>query len=113
MNDTEFEKDHLNLLIDIFPYAKDLPGLRFMINIDSGPIISNLNILSRISVYGYHMYPPVSNITSVSQETDRNCGLFKSIYQDNLLKFSSDRERHKKKSLLIFLWLAYFLGGDK
>ena len=83
-----------------------------MINIDSGPIISNLNILSRISVYGYHMYPPVSNITSVSQETDRNCGLFKSIYQDNLLKFSSDRERHKKKkSVNIFMVGLFFWGG--
>ena len=90
MDDTTFEKYIINLSIAIFPYAKDLSVLKVLVNIDIGPGRSNFNLLEILRLCGYCLYPEVPNSTSVSQEIDRNCSIFKT-YRENLLKFSSDQ----------------------
>ena len=74
MDDIEYEKYFLNLLIAILSDAKDLQGLIVLVKIDSRPGNSNLYHLERIRIYGYYLYPVVYNTTSVSQETNQNFG---------------------------------------
>ena len=57
-----------------------------MIKIDSGLGRNNKELLARLQIKGYILYPEVPNTT------DQMYGLFKSIYRIYLLKIASDRE---------------------
>ena len=92
MDDKEFESYLLNMMHCLYPDASDTPGKRVMIKLDSGPGRSNVDLLARLRLKGYLLYPGVPNTTAVTQETDQNYGLFKSIYRTNLLKMANDRE---------------------
>ena len=93
MDDDQFAKYLLNLISAIFPDCADKRGRRVIINIDSGPGRTNVELLARLQMMGVYLYPGVPNTTSVSQETDRNYGVFKSIYRENIEMFAYNRER--------------------
>ena len=81
MDDDQFAKYLLNLISAIFLDCADKHGRRVIIKIDSGPRRTNVELLARLQMMGVYLYPGVPNTTSVSQETDRNYGVFKSIYR--------------------------------
>ena len=84
MDDCEFEKYNLGSIIPLYPDAKDVPGLRVMIKADSGPGRTAASLLTKLRMLGFILYPGVPNTTSVTQETDRNYGPFKTQFRQNL-----------------------------
>ena len=87
MDQVEFEKYKMLSLIDRLGEIlgmTDLPRLRVMVKCDSGPGQLNVEFLARMNFLGFYLYPGVPNTTAVSQETDRNYGLFKTQFQKNL-----------------------------
>ena len=73
-----------NSIIPIFPDAKDIPGKRVIININSGPGQTSIKFLTKLRNLGLLLYSGVTNTTSVSQETYQNYGPFKIIFRKNL-----------------------------
>ena len=84
MDDCEFEKYNLGSIIPLYPDAKDVPGLRVMIKADSGPGRTAASLLTKLRMLGFILYPGVPNTTSVTQETDRNYGPFKTQFSSEL-----------------------------
>ena len=60
---------------------------------------------------GVYLYPGVPNTTSVSQETDRNYGVFKSIYRENIEMFAFNRERCNKSTTPNMAVVGLFIFG--
>ena len=113
MDDKEFEKYLLDLIDTIFPDAEDKVGKRIIVSIDSGPGRSNTTLLARLLLRGVLLYTGVPSTTSVSQETDRNYGLFKSKYRVNLSKFATDGvTRHMSTSSNISHISLFVFGGE-
>ena len=48
-------------------------------------------MLARLKNLGFYLYPGVPNTTRISQETDKNYGMFKSALRFNLGKVVQDR----------------------
>ena len=63
----------------IYPDCQDIKGKRVIYKIDGGPGRLNTNMLAVLRLMGVYLFPGVQNTTHVSQETDRNYGLFKSL----------------------------------
>ena len=60
-----------NCILPLFPDALDLPGFCIMVKVDSGPGRLNVNLLAKLRLLGFCLYPGVSkNTTAVTQETD-------------------------------------------
>ncbi len=72
MDEEEFAKYLLNSIVPLFPHAKDKPGHHVLLKVDSGPGRMNLNLLSKLRLLGFMLYPGVPNTTHVTQETDQN-----------------------------------------
>jgi len=71
MDEAEFEKYFRNCILPLFPDALDLPGFCIMVKVDSGPGRLNVNLLAKLRLLGFYLYPGVSkNTTAVTQETD-------------------------------------------
>ena len=84
MDDEEFEKYIMGSILPLYPDAKDVPGRRVMIKVDSGPGRLNCKLLARLRTLGFYLFPGVPNTTAVTQETDRNYGPFKTQFRQNL-----------------------------
>ena len=76
MNQEEFAKYLFNSIVPLFPHAKDKPGHRVLLKVDSGPGRMNLNLLAKLRLLGFVLYPCVPSTTHVTQETDQNYGPF-------------------------------------
>ena len=63
MDDDEF--------VPLYPNAKNKPGQRVIIKVDSGPGRTNLKLLAKLRMLGFILYPCVPNTTHVTQETDQ------------------------------------------
>ena len=114
MDDEEFSKYVTNSLIPLYPNAADVPGKRVMLKVDSGPGRLGAELLARMRLLGFYMYPGVPNTTSVSQETDRNYGPFKTQFRKNLYAVVDARVQ-KEMSLSFAPWivgLVVFGGMD-
>ncbi len=72
MDKEEFAKYLFNSIVPLFPHAKDKPGHRVLLKADSGPGWMNLNLLAKLRLLGFVLYPCVPNTTHVMQETDQN-----------------------------------------
>ena len=48
MDDDEFEIYITNIIVLLFPDAKDIPGKRAIINIDNGPGQKNIKLLAKL-----------------------------------------------------------------
>ncbi len=84
MDEEEFTKYLLNLIVPLFPHAKDKAGHRVLLKVDSGPGWMNLLLLAKLCMLGFVLYPCVPNTTHVTQETDQNYGPFKTQFLSNL-----------------------------
>jgi len=84
MNEADLEKYVMAAILPLYPDAADVPGRRVLIKVDSGPGRMNTQMLARLRIRGVYFVPGVPNSTHVTQETDQNYGLFKSIYRKNL-----------------------------
>ncbi len=84
MDSKEFEKYVLGSVVPLYPIARDKPGHRVMLKVDSGPSRMNLNLLVRLRRLGFVMYPGMPNTTHISQETDQQYGAFKTQFTINL-----------------------------
>ena len=62
-----------------------------IIKVDSGPGRDNIELLARLRVQGFLLYPGVPNTTAVTQETDRSYGMFKNLFRCNLERLTNDR----------------------
>ena len=113
MDDNEFELYLKNLMEMIYPDAMDTPGKRVIVKIDSGPGRSNMDLLARLRMRGVILYPGVPNTTSVSQETDRNYGLFKSVYRENIENFAANCEKAGKSTSASVALIGLFVFGGK
>jgi hypothetical protein len=114
MDEEEFAKYLFNSIVPLFPHAKDKPGHRVLLKVDSGPGRMNLNLLAKLRLLGFVLYPCVPNTTHVTQETDQNYGPIKTQFLSNL-DLIVDKRLTTKKSLLLqqkFVGLPLFGGVD-
>ena len=79
----------------LFTDAPEIPGKGVEIFVDSGPGRVNSSMLTQISICGFYLIPGVPNTTHVTHATDRNYGLFKSVYRYNIVKITEYRVSDK------------------
>jgi hypothetical protein len=84
MNSVELEKYIFKAIVPLYPDAQDVPGLRVIMKVDSGPGRTNQAMLARLRLLGIYLIPCVPNTTTVTQETDQSFGYFKYNYRTNL-----------------------------
>jgi hypothetical protein len=84
MSDPEFFEYFRTNIVPLYPDAKDEPGKRVMVKVDSGPGRLCMKLLTFARNLGFLIYPGVPNTTAVSQETDRNYGPFKLHFRTEL-----------------------------
>jgi hypothetical protein len=80
MDDEEFEKYLLNLIMPLYPNAKDKQGKHVILKADSGPGTTNLSLLTKLRLLGFVLYPCMPNTMHVTQETNQNYGPFKTQF---------------------------------
>ena len=115
MDSKEFAKYLFTSIVTLFPHVKDKPGHRVLLNVDSGPGWMNLNLLAKLRLLGFVLYPCVPNTTHVTQEMDQNYGPFKTQFLSNL-DLIVDARLTLKKSLSLqqkFVGLPLFGGADR
>ena len=71
-----------------------------VIKVGIGPGQTNMPILSYIHALGVYCVPGIPHTTHVSQETDQNHGLFKSVFWSNLDTLSQVRFNNDKMLLI-------------
>ena len=96
MDGAEFFKYLEQSVVTLFPDARNIPGKRVMIIVDSGPGRNNKKLLSLLRARGFIVVTGVPNTTHVTQATDRNYGPFKDIYRRNLEEFVRYRKSMRK-----------------
>ena len=48
MDEDEFEKYLLNSIVPLYPNAKNMPGYRVLLKVDSGPGRMNIRLLTKL-----------------------------------------------------------------
>ena len=115
MGDEEFKKYLLNSIVPLFPHVRDKAGHCVLLKINSDPGLLSFNLLSKLRLLGFILYPCVPNSTHVTQETDQNYGPFKTQFLSNL-ELIVDARLEKKKSLSLqpkFMGLPLFGGVNR
>ena len=107
MDDEEFNKYVMDCIVPLYPDAADKPGKRVLLIVDSGPGRMQLKMLADLRAKGIYVKAGVPNTTHITQPTDQNYGMFKSIYRSNLKLLTKHTEsiKHTCIPLLVF-------GGD-
>ena len=107
MDDEEFRKYVMDCIVPLYPDAADKPGKRVLLIVDSGPGRTQLKMLADLRAIGIYVKAGVPNTTHITQPTDQNYGMFKSIYRSNLKLLTKHTEsiKHTSIPLLVF-------GGD-
>ncbi|MGH7955114.1 MAG: hypothetical protein ACREOZ_04055, partial [Gloeomargaritales cyanobacterium] len=67
----------------LYPDAVDVKARRVVIKIDGGPGRLDQSCRTELRTRGVYLFPGVQNTTHITQETDQNYGLFKSIVRSN------------------------------
>ena len=111
MDTKEFAKYLFATIVPLYPDTADKPGKRVAVIVDSGPGRVNSDMLARLRIRGFYLIPGVPNTTHVTQATDKNYGLFKSIYRQNLTKLTEYRCSNNKTIQPTDIPLMIF-GGD-
>ena len=91
MDGKEFAMYLFATIVPLYPDAADILGKRVAVTVDSGPDRLISDMLARLRVCGFYLIPGVSNTTYVTQATDKNYGVFKSVYRTNLIKVTEYR----------------------
>ena len=89
MDSNEFEKYLMTNISRLYPDARDVKGLRVIILVDSGPGRGFEEMLAKLRLLGFYVIVGVPNTTHVTQPTDQNYGMFKSIYRKNVNKLTT------------------------
>eukprot|EP00956_Cyclotella_meneghiniana_P009718 scaffold13462_cov36-Cyclotella_meneghiniana.AAC.2 len=97
MNNVEFDSYLDNGIYPLYPDMEDVPGKRVCGKVDSGPGREFYEMLCKARFCGLYLFPSLPNATSVSQETDQNYGLFKSIVRRNLEDVSTEAFEQRKE----------------
>ena len=114
MEEKEFEDYIMLAIVPLYANARNRKGRYVIIKVDSGPGRSNIDLLVRLKMLGFILYPGVPNTTHVTQETDRNYGPFKTKFVSNLDTIVSERIAARKSLLLQpkLVGLPVFGGED-
>ena len=83
-----------------------------IVKVNSGPGCTNIEMLAYLRVLGIYCIPGVPNTTHVTQETDQNYGLFKTIFRSNIETLSQARFDMQKTLQVQDLPLLVFGGID-
>lgn len=110
MNAVELEKYLKNSILPLYPDIQDFPGKRVVLKVDSGPGRNNIQMLADLRLLGLYLVPGVPNTTHVTQETDQNYGLYKSVVRGNLRELSQARFDNKETMHTTDLPLVVFGG---
>ena len=113
MNEQEFAKYIKKNLIRLYPDARDKPGKRVILKVDSGPGRMNYQLLAKMRAKGFYLYPCVPNTTAVTQETDQLYSLFKTIFRENLRKLTDDRLAEGKSVSFNAIVIGTLVFGGK
>ena len=107
MDEEEFCKYVEECIVPLYPDAEDKPGKRVLLLVDSGPGRMQVAMLARLKLLGIYLKAGAPNTTHITQPTDQNYGMFKSIYRTNLklLTKHTTSIKHISIPLLVF-------GGD-
>ncbi|CAJ1934739.1 unnamed protein product [Cylindrotheca closterium] len=79
--------------------------------VDNGPGRNQIEALAQLRNNGIYVFLGVPNTTSVSQETDQNCGVFKSIYRENREKMVNDQNLMQKPTNLSLPVIGILIFG--
>ena len=90
MDGEEFKKCMHTNILELHPDAADVPGKRVMVEVDGSPGRLNAEILSTLCGCRFCLHSFVPNSTTATQETDQNCGVFKSVCRRNPRKLAKD-----------------------
>ncbi len=97
MDNKEFEKYMINMIVPLYLNAKERPGKRAIIKVDSGLGRMNLNLITRLRFLGFILYPCISNTIHVMQDKmDQNYGPFKTQFPIKLEEIIDARINEKK-----------------
>ena len=107
MDVVEFCKYVENCIVPLYPDAEDVAGKRVLLIVDSGPGRIQVEMLARLKLKGIYLKPGVPNTTHITQPTDQNYGLFKSIYRSNLKLLTKHTTSIKHTSIPLMVF-----GGD-
>jgi len=99
-------------ILPLYPDVVDEDGKQVLLKVDSGPGRMNVDMLASLRLQGVHLAPGVPNTTHITQETDQNYGLFKSVYCSNLHKLVTARQARRKSLSVTNLPLLVFGGYD-
>ena len=116
MDSIEFAKYIFSTILPLFPDSEDTPVKRVAIIVDSGPGRVNSSMLVQLRIRGFYLIPGVPNTTHGTQATDVNYGIFKSVYQDHLVKMTEYRVRDESDKKTIHpndILLMIFGGGPQ
>ena len=80
MDDVDFDYYLSNSLIPLYPDSENIKGRRVLFKLYSGPGRLVVNLIARLCLLGFVLYPGVPKITAVSQEINRNYGPFKTAF---------------------------------
>ncbi len=67
----------------LYPDLADTEGKRVLVKIDGGPGRMDVQLIAHLRIRGIYLFNSVQNTTHVTQETDQNYGLFKSLLRKN------------------------------
>jgi len=112
VNSLELDKYIKKAILPLYPDVADVPGKRVLLKVDSGPGRMNVDMLASLRLLGVYLAPGVPNTTHVTQETDQNYGLYKSIYRSNLRALVEARQARRKTIAVSDLPLLVFGGYD-
>ena len=91
MDTKGFAKYLFATMLPLYPDSDDKSGKCIAVTVDSGPGRVNTDILALLRIRGFYLIPGVPNTMHVTQATDKNYGLFKSVYRENLMKLTEYR----------------------
>ena len=88
MDTEQLEKYLESNIVPLYLDARDSPGLRVLLLVDSGPGRGSEKMLAQMKLRGFYLVAGVPNTTHVTQPTNQNYGMFKNVYQMNLDKLT-------------------------
>ena len=100
----------------LFHDAADTPRKYIAIIVDSSSGRVNSSMHAHLRLRRFYLIPGVPNTTHVTQATDINYGLYKSVYQDNLVKLTEYTVSDNSDNKTIHptdITLLIFVGGPQ
>jgi hypothetical protein len=115
MNTKEFHEYIENTNMKFYPDACDKPGKRVLLKMDSGPGRDNLELIVKLCMMGFYLYPSIPNATHVIQEMDDWLGNLKTMFYRNLRLVTEAYVTNRKAMPnsedtmgLLFFWCCIF-----